>query len=301
MEARVNMSNQQFFVERYKQLGQEWKDVEDKIALRVNTLKISQEDLLKRLELIGANVQKIPFAKEGYWVKKSKFSLGAITEFLLGYYYLQEAASQIPVQILAPKEGEVVLDCCAAPGGKTTQIAQYMNNGGQIIALESKNHRMQSLKSSLERIGVENCVAYLMDAKKMSSLRIQFDKILLDAPCSGNYVTDRRWFEKRNIKGMQENAKVQRELLKEAVKSLKIGGVLVYSTCSLEPEENELNMDWALKNLPIELQKTELQIGDEGLTEVFGQKLNEEIKKCRRFWPWKTRTEGFFIAKIVKK
>lgn len=294
------MSNQQFFIERYKRLGQEWTEVKDKIALRINTLKISHEKLLERLKNLGVELEKIPFAKDGYVVKKSKFSLGAITEFLLGYYYLQGEASQIPIQVLEPKEGEVVLDCCAAPGGKTTQIAQYMKNTGQIIALESKTHRMQSLKSSLERIGVENCVAYLMDARKMNSLRVQFDKILLDAPCSGNYVTDKRWFEKRNLKGIQENAKLQKELLREAVKSLKIGGTLVYSTCSLEPEENELNIAWALENLPVELHDAEIQIGDEGLTEVFGKKLNDKIKRCRRFWPWKTQTEGFFIAKLIK-
>lgn len=295
------MSNKQFFIERYVQLGDRFENANDMVALRVNTLKISHEELVKRLSNIGVVLEKIPFAKDGYWVKKSRFSLGAITEYLLGCYYLQEAAAQLPVEVLNPREGELVLDCCSAPGGKTTQIAQYMNNKGTIIALEAKKHRINSLKNSLERIGVENCIVYLMDARKAYSLRIEFDKVLLDAPCSGNYVTDKEWFEKRDIEGVRENAKLQKELLKEAVKSLKTGGLLVYSTCSLEPEENELNIAWALENLPVELQETGLHIGNEGLASIFGEKLNDKIKKCRRFWPWKTGTEGFFIAKMVKK
>ena len=176
-----------------------------------------------------------------------------------------------------------------------------MNNKGLVVALEKKKHRITSLKSSLERLGIENVALYEMDALLSNKVDMKFDKILLDAPCSGNFVTDNKWFDKRDINGVNKSAKLQRQLLKKMCELLNKDGVLVYSTCSLEPEENEENIDWALKNLPLKLDKIELNIGDKGLTNIFGQKLNKEIEKCKRFWPWKTNTQGFFIAKLRRK
>jgi NOL1/NOP2/sun family putative RNA methylase len=288
-----------FFLARYKQLGQIVSSIQLMRALRVNTLKISEADLISRLKKLGVKLEIISFAKYGYYCS-SRFSLGAITEYLLGYFYLQEAASQLPVQILNPKSNELVLDCCASPGGKTTQIAQFMENKGTLIALEKKRHRMASLKTNLERCGVNNCIAYLMDANKVESLNMQFDKILLDAPCSGNFVTDPAWFNKRDIEGIRKAAEIQKSLIEKSLAVLKKDGTLVYSTCSLEPEENELNMQWMLNNFKVKIEKTNLKLGDPGLTNVFGQKLDKQIANCTRFWPNKTNTEGFFIAKIKK-
>ncbi len=294
------MTDKKFFVKRYKELGQEFKNIETKQCLRVNTLKISHEDLVNRMKRIGVLLRKISYLKDGYWVEKAKFSVGAITEFLLGYYYLQEAASQIAVQVLDPKENEVILDACAAPGGKTTQIAQYMNNTGKIIAMENKKHRMLGLASNLERLGVENVSTYLGDAKNCNKFGLEFDKILLDAPCSGNFVTDKRWFGKRDMSGIREVSNIQKEILKACLKVLKKDGILVYSTCTIEPEENELNMQWLLDNFDVKLEEIHFEVGDRGLTDVFGQKLSEEITKCLRFWPWKMGTQAFFVAKVRK-
>ena len=293
--------SKEFFIKRYKQLGENFKEINLRHSLRVNTLKITDQEIKKRLQSIGVVLEKISFTKEGYYYDSKRFSLGAITEFLLGYYYLQEAAAQLPVQVLDPKENELILDACAAPGGKTTQISQSMNNKGLVVALEKKKHRITSLKSSLERLGIENVALYEMDALLSNKVDMKFDKILLDAPCSGNFVTDNKWFDKRDINGVNKSAKLQRQLLKKMCELLNKDGVLVYSTCSLEPEENEENIDWALKNLPLKLDKIELNIGDKGLTNIFGQKLNKEIEKCKRFWPWKTNTQGFFIAKLRRK
>ncbi len=292
--------NKDFFIKRYKQLGEDFKEIKLKPSLRVNTLKINHQEFNKRLEKIGVKLEKIKFTKDGYYFDSKKFSLGAITEFLLGYYYLQEAAAQLSVEVLNPLENEIVLDACAAPGGKTTQISQIMKNKGLVVALELKKHRITSLKSSLERLGVNNVALYQMDAIFADQVGIKFDKILLDAPCSGNFASDEHWFEKRDINGVNKSAKTQRQLLKKMCDLLKEKGILVYSTCSLEPEENELNVDWALKNLPLKLEQISLSIGDKGLTEVFGHKLNNDVEKCRRLWPWKTNTQGFFIARFVK-
>ncbi|MBI4918555.1 RsmB/NOP family class I SAM-dependent RNA methyltransferase [archaeon] len=294
------MANKDFFVRRYKELGQEFKDVKLKRSLRVNTLKISHEDLIRRMKKIGITLRKISYLKDGYWVEKAKFSVGAITEFLLGYYYLQESASQIAVQILDPKENELILDACAAPGGKTTQISQYMNNQGKIIAMENKKHRMLSLASNLERIGIENVSAYLGDAINCTKFGVEFDKILLDAPCSGNFVTDKKWFGKRDMNGIKEVSNIQKEILRACLKVLKKDGILVYSTCTMEPEENELNMQWLIDNFNVKLEEVKFDVGDRGLTDVFGQKLSDEMKKCLRFWPWKMGTQAFFVAKVRK-
>lgn len=293
--------SKEFFIKKYKQLGENFKEINLRPSLRVNTLKITHEELRKRLENLGVILEKIDFTKDGYYYDSKRFSLGAITEFLIGYYYLQEAAAQLPVQVLDPKEDEKILDACAAPGGKTTQISQLMNNKGLIISLEKKKHRIISLKSSLERLGIENVAIYEIDALFSDKIGMKFDKILLDAPCSGNFVTDNKWFEKRDINGVNKSAKLQRLLLKKMCDLLNKDGILVYSTCSLEPEENEINIDWTLKNLPLKLENIELKIGDKGLTNIFGKKLNKEIEKCKRFWPWKTNTQGFFIAKFKRK
>ena len=290
----------EFFRKRYEQIGGEIADIQAKPTLRVNTLKITAKELIERLEKLGVKLERISFTKNGYAVVQSKFSLGAITEYLLGYYYLQESAAQLPVEVLDPKPTDVVLDACAAPGGKTTQLAAQMRNQGTIVAYELKPHRIPSLLMNLERCGIKNTTVFEGNAVMASRLGVEFYKILLDAPCAGNYMTEAGWFEKRTMEGIQTSANIQRRLLHDCISMLKTGGQLVYSTCSLEPEENEMNIDWAIKNLPVRLEKVNLAIGEPGLTKVFGKELHPDIAFCRRFWPHKTGTEGFFIAKLVR-
>jgi len=271
-----------------------------KKSLRVNTLKIESAKLVKRLQINKVNLMRVPFLDNGYFYE-SDFSLGATPEYLLGYYYLQEAASQVPAMILRPAPGELVLDMSAAPGGKTTQLAAYMKNQGSIIALDNNLNRLVSLRNNIERLGVRNVVLYKKDSRFATDFNLEFDKVLLDAPCSGNFVDDETWFEKKSLEGIKDRAKLQRELLKAGVKVLRKGGLLVYSTCTLEPEENELNIHWLLGKYPeLKLEETDLAVGSPGLTNVFGEELNSEIKKCKRFWPHKTGTQGFFIAKLRK-
>ncbi len=293
-------AGKEFFRKRYEALGGQIEEIPHITTLRVNTLKITAKELVERLEKLGVKLERIPFTKNGYTVQ-SKFSLGAITEYLLGYYYLQETASQLPVEVLDPKPTDIVLDACAAPGGKTTQIAAHMKNQGTLIAYDLKEHRIPSLLMNIERCGVTNTTVFQDHVARAVKLGIKFDKILFDAPCAGNYLTEAGWFEKRTLEGIQISSEIQKRLFEDTVRVLKQGGTLVYSTCSLEPEENELNIQWALDNLPVKLEKVSLEIGEPGLTEIFGKKLNPDIALCRRFWPHKTKTEGFFIAKLVKQ
>jgi NOL1/NOP2/sun family putative RNA methylase len=291
------------FLSRYEELGQKFlpKEVSMRRALRVNTLKIKAQEIEKRLRKNGINLEKVPFLDNGYFYE-SKFSLGSTPEYLQGYYYLQEAASQIPAEELNPKEGELVLDMAASPGSKTTQIAQMMNNKGAIVALDNDRRRLESLKNNLERLSVTNTIILRKDAKYVEDLKLKFDKILLDAPCSGNFCIEPGYFTKRTLNDLHQKSKTQKDLLEAGIKVLKSGGLMVYSTCSLEPEEDEMVIDWVLSKHPeITLEALNIKIGDPGVTNVFGKELRKEIALTRKFWPHKTGTEGFFVAKLRKK
>ncbi|MEK6874244.1 MAG: RsmB/NOP family class I SAM-dependent RNA methyltransferase [Nanoarchaeota archaeon] len=294
-----SMSKQEFF-DRYKQLGQTPRDIVLHPTIRVNTLKILPNALISRLTAKGFAVSKIPWLRYGYDVRLGKQSIGSTTEYLMGYYYTQEAAAQLPVQVLDPQSGELVLDMCAAPGGKTTQISQWMQNTGTILALD-KSFRLYSLKNNLERTSAGNIIIYKKDARFATDFGMIFNKILLDAPCTGNFVGDNTWFEKRALNDIRSRARLQKELIKAAAKILAPGGTLVYSTCSLEPEENEMIIDYILnKDTQLRLLDTGIEIGDPGLTSPFEKPLHQDIKKCTRLWPWNTNTQGFFIAKLTR-
>jgi tRNA (cytosine40_48-C5)-methyltransferase len=290
------------FMARYEELGEKFslKEVAVKKALRVNTLKISESELKRRLEKNGVKLVKIPYLKHGYFYE-APFSLGSTPEYLQGYYYLQEAASQIPAEILNPKEGELILDMAASPGSKTTQMGQLMNNKGTIVALDNDKRRLESLQNNLERLSITNTIILKKDARFASDLNMKFDKILLDAPCSGNFCIEKDYFSKRSINDLHQKSKVQKELLLEGIKCLKDGGILVYSTCSLEPEEDEMVIDSVLKSHPeIQIERIDVSVGDSGKSEAFGRSMDESLQNTKRFWPHKTGTEGFFIAKLRK-
>jgi len=287
---------------RYKALGESFNpnEIELRQSLRVNTLKISKKDLIKRLKKKNVKLEKIDFLDNGYYYE-AKFSLGSTQEYLQGYYYLQEAASQLPVQVLNPVSGDLVLDMAAAPGSKSTQISQMMKNKGILVAVESNISRTKSLINNLERLSVTNVLVYKKDSRFIQDFNVEFDKILLDAPCSGNFCVEKDFFKKRTPHDFKIKANTQKELLKAAIKCLKKGGTLVYSTCSLEPEENELVIQWFIEKYPeMKLVDTGIKIGEPGLTEIFKKSLSKDIEKTRRFWPHKTGTEGFFIAKLKK-
>ncbi len=267
--------------------------------IRVNTLKIDERELIERLENRGFSLERteVPLC---YKVVKEPFSIGATPEYLMGYYYVMEKSSCVPPLALNPKPGETVADFASSPGGKTTFLAQLMENKGVIIAIEANEERIQPLIDNIHRMGVLNTVVLRMNAVKFKNLGIKVDKILLDAPCSGEGVIHKDKSRKtdRGAKDIEFCSALQRELLESAIESLRPGGVLVYSTCSLTPEENELNVQWVLDNFEVEL--GDIPWGDPALTDVPGVEISDEVRKCRRFYPHKHETSGFFVAKIVK-
>jgi NOL1/NOP2/sun family putative RNA methylase len=291
------MSGKEFFISRYREMGWAFKPVETRQAIRINQTNAKGKNLPERLRKAGVDLEKIPFLDYGYWVGKSRVSVGATAEYLLGYYSVQEAAAQLPVTLFKALKGKNVLDASAAPGGKTTQLADLMGNVGLIVALDVTQQRLEALTNHLERCRVSCTVVYKLDARHTTNLNLKFDRILLDVPCSGNFASDSQWFNRRTLRDIERNARVQREILAEAVKCLAPNGEIIYSTCSLEPEEDELNMDWTVRQLGLEIQVIDCY-GNAGLTEVDDKLLDSTVARCRRVWP--DQTQGFFVAKLKK-
>ena len=205
-------------------------------SIRVNTLKISADGLKNKLK--DYELKQIPWCKEGFWIQGPRTDLGNLLEHSLGYFYIQEAASMLPPIILDPREDEVVLDLAAAPGSKTTQMAAMMNNKGIILANDIKYKRLKALSINLQRCGILNTVMTLKSNYGFKDMK--FDKILLDAPCSGSGAI-RKSLKTLQIwnKNMLTNlSNTQKKLILNAFDSLKDNGVLIYSTCSIDPEED---------------------------------------------------------------
>jgi tRNA (cytosine49-C5)-methyltransferase len=299
------------FIERYSALTdfEEFKKYSLSFlrrSIRVNTLKISVENLKKRLEEKW-NLDPIPWCKEGFYIEhinKERRDIGNLIEHPLGYFYSQESASMIPPLVLEPEEMDAVLDIAASPGSKTTQIAAMMNNKGLLIANDYQIARMKPLSLNIQRCGITNCIITLMQGQWFKRSNIQFDKILVDAPCSGtgtirkSLKTLRIW----NPNMVKRLSITQKQLIETAFTILKPNGTLVYSTCSCEPEENEAIIDFLLNkfdNAKVEEIKLDIKRSNP-ILEFENNKYNQEVKKCLRIWPQDNDTEGFFVTKIKK-
>lgn len=286
-------------------------------SIRINTIKISVPDLIKRLEKDWELIP-IPWCKEGFWIEhkgtkkidsegneelEKRRDVGNLIEHSLGYIYVQEAASMIPPLVLDPKSDEIILDMCASPGSKTTQIAQYMENKGILIANDFQGIRLKPLGVNLQRCGITNSIINLGFGQKLNG--IEFDRILVDAPCSGtgtirkSLKTMRIW----NPIAVSRLCSSQKKLIDNAFGLLKKGGVMVYSTCSCEPEENEGVVSYLLNKFPeADLEEIDLPLKrSKCITEFDGEKYDSRVSKCLRIFPQDNDTEGFFVAKIRKR
>lgn len=270
-----------------------------KKAIRVNTIRTDPGALLKRLRSKGFRLSQVPWTEYGYFVEKEPFSIGATTEYLLGYYFLQDPASMYACEVLDPKDDELVLDMAAAPGGKTTYLAQRMGGRGVVVALELNRERMRSLRSNVTRLGLENVIGVRMDALEVRELKLDFDRILLDAPCTGTGTLPKSpQAGQKGPEDVERCTRLQKRLLEAACSVLKPRGLLLYSTCSILPEEDELMVQWALDELPLRLEKVER--GEPAFTECYGQRLRPEMRRARRFYPHLHGTQGFFLALMRK-
>ena len=269
--------------------------------IRTNTLKITSKELIARLTSKGFKLSTTTLA-DVFEVNASNahISLGATTDYLLGYYYIQDITSCMAVEALDAQPNQRVLDMTSAPGGKTTLIAQKMHNSGSIVAVEASPRRIKSLSFNLARCGVMNTSIYQMDAMNCSHLGVRFDRILLDAPCSGEGMmwddVSRR--SGRNPDDIAECSRVQKKLFETALQVLKPGGIILYSTCSFAPEENELVVDSMLGRFNLKVEP--LPFGISGLTGFGGMIFRDNLKWTVRFYPHIHNSIGFYIARLQK-
>ncbi len=273
-------------------------------SIRVNSLKTTNAEVLSRLRSKSVVIDEIPWLEHGFFADFDGLSPGAMLEHMLGFYYVQGVPSMTAVSVLDPQPGETILDLAAAPGGKTTHIGQLMMNTGIVIAVEQDRIRMASLKSNIIRCGVTNSLVLRGDARKLENLKFEPDRILLDAPCSGEGLIplDPTRKTSKTMADIRYCATREDEMLDAAVNVLTDGGTIVYSTCSIAPEENEYVVDDILNRYPeMEIVEIALDFGIPGYSEPYGVRLNESLKLSRRFLPHLHGTEGFFICKMIKR
>ena len=280
-------------------------------SIRCNTLKISPDDLMRRLKDYGWKIKQ-PFDKHPeVMVIENNLNpgeLGKTKEHLLGYYYVQEISSMLPILALNPQPGDILLDLCASPGSKTTQASAMMENKGLVIANDKVIGRIRILNSNLERCGVMNTIVTRKDGvqlceRLLKKTNMKFDKILVDAPCSGEGTLRKspKTFLMWNKKMIEKLGRTQKRLASSALRLLKVNGEMIYSTCTLSPEEDEEVVDYLIKNFDVEVQEIKLPIKIRcGVCEFEGKQYSKEVEKACRLYPQDNDTDGFFLAKIKK-
>lgn len=311
------------FLERIKELSYDEEDYQSYLkkieemplkSLRCNTLKISPEELKKTLEDKGWKISQPWESYPEIMIVENELEPGEIGrtfESLLGYYYIQELASMLPVISMNPQKRERVLDLCASPGSKSTQIAAKMENTGSLLSNDMGVGRMKILVSNIERCGVTNSVMTSREGVRYCQILkengFEFDRILLDVPCTGEgtYRSNPAGAKAWNPKGIRSMSKVQKNLFYSAFQLLKEGGTLIYSTCTHGPEENEEVVDYALKKFGKQIEIQDPGLPKElntrsGVTHWQGKDYAEEVSKTARLHPQDANTEGFFISKFQK-
>jgi tRNA (cytosine49-C5)-methyltransferase len=267
-------------------------------AIRMNPLKMDPDETKKRLSQYFT-LTPIPWSVDSYWVHGARRDIGNTIEHQLGYFYIQEAASMLPPVVLNPQPGDRVLDMAASPGSKTTQMAAMMNNTGVIIA-NDMGMRLRPLGINVQKCGCRNVVLTNKDGRYFKQL--EFDKILADVPCSATGTLQRSlqaatmW----NPGFLKKLQSLQLQMATAAYTALKPGGRMVYSTCTLEPLENEGVVSQLVaqgaKVLPIDLPIKR----EKPFTSFDGVEFHPDVGHCLRIHPYTNHTEGFFVCLLEK-
>lgn len=276
------------------------------VTLRVNTLKTRKRDLVQALTGRGVTIESLgTWTPVGLQVFDSPVPIGATPEYLAGHYLLQAGSSLLPVQALDPQPNDRVLDMSAAPGGKSTHLAALMRNTGVLFANDASKDRLKALVANIHRMGVRNSVVCNYDGRKLPGVLglNSFQRILLDAPCSGTGVISKD----PTVKASKTDADfetlthLQKELILAAADMCEAGGFFVYSTCSVTVEENEEVVAYALsKRKNLRLVDTGIPFGREGFTAFKGKQFPQSLKLTRRFYPHMHNMDGFFVSKFEK-
>lgn len=280
-----------------------FEDYSKLTTIRLNRLKIRPEELTTRLTRRGITLESLPIA-DAVIVREQATSVSKSLEHFLGLLYIQSVASMIPSLVLDPQPHETVLDLCAAPGSKTTQMAQMMNNRGRLVANEYDDKRIKTLSHNLDRMGILNTALVNMAGERIGNLIPEtFDKVLVDAPCSALGVIHKAPEAVRNIPKIAHYAQRQEQLLLSAIKAAKVGGTIVYSTCTIAPEENESVVHNMIAKYPVETVGFHLPEGIPAMPALEshnGRAWDRSISRARRLLPNSINPEGFFVAKLKK-
>ena len=262
--------------------------------IRLNTLIDTEEILLKKMEAEKIILEKVPHLEHVYKLIKTKKPLTRTKSYCQGNFYIQDKASCLATQIADPKQDTVVLDICAAPGSKTTYLAQLMKNRGQLISLDYSKRRINVWKRQTKRMVAKIVSPIVVDARNTLPLNFYADLVILDPPCTstGTFgkMPEAKWrLNKRSIVGM---SKIQTEMIEQAARYVKENGFLVYSTCSISVEENEMVIENFLKfHSEFKLTESNPKLGLPGL---------RGLTKCQRLYPHVHDCNGFFVAKLNK-
>lgn len=281
----------------------------DITTIRINGLKGDPAKIEKTLLDKGYDLESIDLVENAFFVlNKDKSEISRTEEYEEGLFYIQNLSSMLPSSILNPEKEENILDMCAAPGSKTTHLADIMQNNGNIVANDIDQSRTSSLRNVINQFGVKNTKVMQKDGKYFGDqMPVSFDKVLLDAPCSGEgliYLRGKNPLRFWSINRVKRYANIQKELIESAFISLKHGGTMIYSTCTLEPEENEGVITYLLKNYPnarleeIDIEKKRNMTS--GITKWSGNNYDKSVVKSIRILP-NSKMMGFYIAKIFKE
>ena len=272
------------------------------LTLRVNTIKYNIYDLMKYFRERNIKFERVPWYSDALVIKNAnEKDIQKLDIYEKGYIYFQSLSSMVPPLALNPKKGEKILDMTAAPGSKTTEMAALMENDGEILANELDKIRCERLKYNVQMQGADIVTVINRRGEKLGDEYVEaFDKVLLDAPCSGEgrfvatkVQTYRGWSEKT----VNDLVKLQKKLFESAYKALKHGGVMVYSTCTINRYENEKLLDWALENFDIQIKNVGLEIKDVIPGDNTG--INKDVNKAIKILP-SNSMEGFFVSLIYK-
>ncbi|XP_068147833.1 uncharacterized protein [Drosophila tropicalis] len=285
----------------------EASEVARPLTIRTNSLKTRRRDLAGALINRGVNLDPLgKWTKVGLVVFNSQVPLGATPEYLAGHYMIQGASSMLPVMALAPQENERILDMCSAPGGKGSHIAAIMKNTGVLFANDSNRDRIKAIVANFHRLGIVNAVVSCENGTKFRNIMTGFDRVLLDAPCTGTGVVSKDPSVKttKSDVDVQRCYNLQRKLLLTAIDCVDAksssGGYIVYSTCSVLPEENEWVIDYALKKRNVKLVPTGLDFGVEGFVNFRQHRFHPSLNLTRRYYPHTHNMDGFYVAKLKK-
>ena len=272
-------------------------------VVRVNGIKATPKRVRRAFDEAGVDYDPVGWHR-GLFELAGDVSPGNTWPYVHGWVYGQEEVSAVPALVLDPAPGERVLDCCAAPGSKTTQMSARMGDRGLLVGNDNNLGRLSALRSNAERCGVSNLVVTRQDARNFSLKPFSgetFDRVLVDVPCSceGTVRKNPEAVDSWSIEHVEGIAGVQKGILGRSVEVTRPGGTVVYSTCTFAPEENEAILQHAIENHDCRLVEFDLPLRSEpGVTEWEGETYDESLRRAKRIYPHHNDTGGFFCAKL---